>query len=88
MSRIKLVLFALVVAGLSLGVAACGDDGDSTSRASGGGSTSLDLTIGDLVPLTGDLADFGPPGDKAAELAVDQINEAIKEAGCRPHGRR
>ena len=81
MSRIRLVLFALVVAGLSLGVAACGDDGDSTTD-SGGGSTSLDLTIGDLVPLTGDLSDFGPPGDKAAQVAVAQINEAAKEAGA------
>lgn len=83
MSRIKLGLFAaLATAGLSLGVAACGDDsGDSTS-SSGGGSTSLDLTIGDLVPLTGDLSDFGPPGDKAAQIAVSQINEAAKEAGA------
>ena len=39
---------------------------------------SLDLTIGDLVPLTGDLADYGPPGEKAANLAVDQINAAIR----------
>lgn len=83
MSRIKLVLFALVVAGLSLGVAACGDDSnDSSTSSSGGGATSLDLTIGDLIPLTGDLADFGPPGQKAADLAVDQINAAIKEVGA------
>jgi branched-chain amino acid transport system substrate-binding protein len=82
MSRIKLVFFALMAtAGLSLGIAACGGDGDSTS-SSGGGSTSLDLTIGDLVPLTGDLSDFGPPGDKAAQIAVGQINDAIKEAGA------
>jgi len=82
MSRIKLVFFALVVAGLSLGIAACGDDSGDTTSDSGGGSTSLDLTIGDLVPLTGDLSDFGPPGDKAAQVAVAQINEAVKEAGA------
>jgi branched-chain amino acid transport system substrate-binding protein len=84
MSRIKLVLFALVVAGLSLGIAACGDDnGDSSSSSGGGGgATTLDLTIGDVVPLTGDLADFGPPGQKSADIAVEQINSAIDEAGA------
>ena len=71
----------LLVAGLLLasrrpGLAACGDD-------SGGGSeTSLDLTIGNLVPLTGDLSAFGPPGQKAADLAVKQIQSAAKEAGA------
>ena len=85
MSRIKLVFFALVVAGLSsIGVAACGSSDESTTASGSGGSgaTSLDLTIGDLIPLTGDLSDFGPPGDKAANLAVDKINEAIKEVGA------
>src|SRR5918996_1121149 len=63
---------------LVFGVAACGDDdGDD----GGGGEESLDLTIGDSVPLTGDLADFGPPGQKAADLAAAQINDAIQEAG-------
>ena len=75
----------LLIAGLLLasaaGLAACGGD-------SGGGSeTSLDLTIGDLVPLTGDLSAFGPPGRKAADLAVKQIQAAAKEAGAEPHRR-
>jgi ABC-type branched-subunit amino acid transport system substrate-binding protein len=82
MSVIKLVLLPIVVAGLSFGIAACGDDDDSTTSDTGGGSTSLDLTIGDLVPLTGDLSDFGPPGDKAAQVAVDQINTAISDSGA------
>ena len=71
----------LLVAGLLLATAAaaalgaCGDD-------SGGGSqSSLDLTIGDLVPRTGDLSAFGSPGRKAADLAVKQIQAAAKEAG-------
>jgi ABC-type branched-subunit amino acid transport system substrate-binding protein len=78
MSRLKPALFALVIAaGLSLGVAACGDDDEG-----GGGEATLDLTIGDSVPLSGDLADFGPPGDKAAKIAVDQvIQPAIDDAG-------
>ncbi|MQA74516.1 MAG: ABC transporter substrate-binding protein [Solirubrobacterales bacterium] len=83
MSRIKLVLLALAIAGLSLVVVACGDDnGDSgDSGDDGGGETSLELTIGDSVPLSGDLADFGPPGQKAADMAIDVINDAISEAG-------
>jgi ABC-type branched-subunit amino acid transport system substrate-binding protein len=79
MGRLKLVLFTLAFAVLSIGVAACGDDDDDDG---GGGETSLELTIGDSVPLSGDLADFGPPGDKAAQIAVDEvITPAIEEAG-------
>ena len=51
-------------------------------RSGGGSETSLNLTIGDLVPLTGDLSAFGPPGRKAADLAVKQIQAAAKEAGA------
>jgi branched-chain amino acid transport system substrate-binding protein len=78
MRRTKFVWIAIAVAGLALGLAACGGDDDDDG---GPGETSLDLTIGDSVPLSGDLADFGPPGDKAAQLAVDEINKAIDEAG-------
>ena len=80
MSRLRLVLVPLVVAGLSFGVAACGDDDDSTT-SEGGGETALDMTIGVSLPLSGDLADFGPPGEKAADLAFAEINAAIEEAG-------
>jgi len=74
----RAIMLALAVAGLSLGVAACGGDDDDD----GGGETTLDLVIGDSVPLSGDLADFGPPGQKAADLAVDEINAAIEEVGA------
>ncbi|MGZ5411177.1 MAG: ABC transporter substrate-binding protein [Solirubrobacterales bacterium] len=65
---------------LVLGIAACGDDDDG-GDGGGGGETQLDLVIGDSIPLTGDLAPFGPPGQKAADIAVAQINEAISAAG-------
>ena len=65
---------------LVLGVAACGDD-DDDGGGGGGGATTLDLVIGDSIPLTGDLSPFGPPGQKAADLAIEQINSAIKQAG-------
>jgi ABC-type branched-subunit amino acid transport system substrate-binding protein len=73
----KLVWLAIAITGLALGLAACGDDDDG----GGGGEETLDLTIGDSLPLTGDLADFGPPGEKAADIAADEINAAIEESG-------
>jgi ABC-type branched-subunit amino acid transport system substrate-binding protein len=76
MTRLRMVVLAMCVAGASVGVAACG----------GGGGTTGTLTIGDLVPLTGDLSDFGPPGEKAANLAADQINEQAKAADAEISG--
>jgi branched-chain amino acid transport system substrate-binding protein len=81
MTRIRLVLLALALAGLSLFVVACGDDDDDGGDG-GGGETSLDLVVGDSVPLSGDLADFGPPGQKAADLAIEEINSAVEEVGA------
>lgn len=73
-------LFALAASlVLVVGITACGDDDDD--GGGGGGEASLDLTIGDSIPLTGDLADFGPVGEKASDLAVAQINAAIEQAG-------
>jgi branched-chain amino acid transport system substrate-binding protein len=75
MARLRLMLVVVSVAGAALVLASCGGDGD------GGGEESLQLTIGDSVPLSGDLADFGPPGEKAADVAIDVINESISESG-------
>jgi ABC-type branched-subunit amino acid transport system substrate-binding protein len=77
MRRMKFVWIAVAVAGLAFGLAACGGDDDD----GGPGETQLDLTIGDSVPLSGALAVFGPGGDKAAQLAADEINNAIEQAG-------
>jgi branched-chain amino acid transport system substrate-binding protein len=66
------------------GLVACGEDEEEDG---GGGAaqtapeTSFDLVIGDLVPLTGDLSVFGPPGRKAADLAVDEIDTAVADVG-------
>jgi branched-chain amino acid transport system substrate-binding protein len=75
-----LVLLSCLLAALVIGVAACGDD-DEEATAPAGGEAPIDLQIGDIVPLTGTLDPFGPPGRKAADLAVDEIESAIDEAG-------
>ena len=53
----------------------------------GGGETSLDMVIGVSLPLSGDLADFGPPGEKAADLALDRDQRRDRGGRRRPHGR-
>lgn len=80
MRRLIPALLALGVLGLTFGLAACGDDDDG-----GGGDVSdasFDLQIGALVPLTGDLAQFGPPGEKAAELGAEEAQKALDDAGA------
>ncbi len=77
----RLLAIAGAATALSLGVAACGDDDSSTT---GGGDTSgtlEGLTVGALIPQTGDLSIFAPAGEKAAKLAVEQANAALKSAG-------
>lgn len=81
MKRPTLVLAAGMTAiVLALGLIACGDD-DDEGGGGGGGTAQLDLTIGNLVPLTGDLAPYGAAGEKAGELAGKQIDEAVKATG-------
>jgi ABC-type branched-subunit amino acid transport system substrate-binding protein len=73
-TKLMPLLIASAALAASVGLAACGgDDG-------GGGEAQFDLKIGDVIPLTGDLADFGPPGRKAADLAVQEIKKAVQEA--------
>src|SRR4051794_3595664 len=79
--KVTRAAFALAtLALLALGVAACG--GSNESASSGGAkNASFTLTIGEVVPLTGDLAPFGPPGEKAGRLAVSQVNKALAADG-------
>jgi ABC-type branched-subunit amino acid transport system substrate-binding protein len=71
-------LVAAVVLTVAVGLAACGGGGGGDR-----GNDRFDLTIGDIVPLTGVLRDFGPSGEKAAKLAVRQINQAIQQTGVK-----
>jgi len=77
---------AAVVAVSALVLAACGGEDDPTAEepTSGGGSSEEPaapkgdgtLTIGTLLPQTGDLAFLGPPEFAGVDLAVQEINEA------------
>jgi ABC-type branched-subunit amino acid transport system substrate-binding protein len=78
MNGIRRIVLSIAVFGLCSTIAACDDD-----TPSGGGKTpgkaTLDLTIGDLIPLSGQLSDFGPSADKAANVAIDEIDDAIED---------
>ncbi len=74
----KTLRLATVAAAGLLVLAACGGgsdtkgDGDSGKVAKGDGV----LTVGTLLPSTGDLAFLGPPEFAGVDLAVKDINEA------------
>lgn len=61
----------VVVAALLIG-AGCQREAPTPASPAGGGT----LTIGALLPLTGDAAQWGAPARNAAQLAVDEINAA------------
>lgn len=75
MLRRKLFIFALLGA-MALVATACPqqtpEDGDGAV---------ITLNIGAVLPLTGDLSDFGPAETKAVEIAIDVFNEAAEAAG-------
>ncbi len=73
---------AAAIAAASLVLAACGSEsdssGDDTKDDSGSAAAKGDgtLTIGTLLPQTGDLAFLGPPEFAGVQYAVNEINEA------------
>lgn len=77
MGRSRWPAGAALAAAVALGTVAAGCGG-------GGGSSGGDvgaLKIGIMVPLTGALADFGPPAQKGGELGVAELNKAAKASG-------
>ena len=54
---------------IALAAAGCGSD-------DGEGAGEIDLVVGNLVPLRGDLAQFGPPARRAAALAATAAKRA------------
>ncbi|MGE5748030.1 MAG: ABC transporter substrate-binding protein [Solirubrobacterales bacterium] len=61
---------------LALGLAACGGGGGGN----GPGSKQLNLVVGNSLPISGNAKALGDSGEKASELAVDQIKKAVGEA--------
>lgn len=73
MKRRGLVAISVALASsVALIAAGCG--------GGGGKSASVNLKIGALVPLTGDLAVFGPSNRNAASLAVSEAKKALTDA--------
>jgi branched-chain amino acid transport system substrate-binding protein len=79
--RPPLKLLALVLAAL---VAGCGGDDEEEATATetaAAEAPSFELRIGPVLPLTGDLASFGPSQAEAARIAVDRIRQALTAKG-------
>ncbi len=85
MLKLRRLMLAGLLAGL-LALSACGGGGGEEGGGGGGGDTgggggeggdlaSLELNMGSILPLTGDLAQFGPGMEQGVNLAVDTINE-------------
>jgi branched-chain amino acid transport system substrate-binding protein len=80
--RHNLAALATAVACLVLagGLVACGDDDDDGDGGGGDGGPVGEVVIGASLPITGDLADYAPPGQKAAEMAIAEIKKAGGQA--------
>lgn len=76
----RIVRVAAVTGALALGLAACSTSGGSGGNGGGdggGGNGGGDgLTIGTLLPVTGSLAQLGPPEIAGVNLAAAEINDA------------
>lgn len=70
-----LVRSAAIVGGLSLVLAGCGN-GDGNGGNGNGGDDGAALHLGTLLPVTGSLAQLGPPQIAGVDLAVEEINDA------------
>ena len=71
---LRLLALALVM----LVAVGCGGDDDDAAPAE---AASFELRIGPVLPLTGDLASFGPSQGEAARIAAEQIQAALTAAG-------
>lgn len=81
MRRSKWARLVLVVGALALVAAACGDDGDddettTTEASEESGSGDGTLTLGAMVPQTGDLNTIVESLQTPIDIAIDEINEA------------
>lgn len=82
MRKFRKLCLAGCLAGSLMLAAACGGGGggegngdDNGAGGEGGDLGSLSLNIGTILPLTGDLSQFGPPMENGGRLAVQQIQD-------------
>jgi branched-chain amino acid transport system substrate-binding protein len=66
----------LVVALILLSAALVGAGGQKPSEPTEGAAAKEEVTIGGLLPLSGDLAVYGQTVQKGIQLAIKQLNEA------------
>jgi branched-chain amino acid transport system substrate-binding protein len=74
MQRRTLVLLSALT--LAASVSACKKKDDGSSGGGSGKSDAAEIVIGHYGSMTGSTAHFGQDTDKAARLAVDQLNAA------------
>ncbi len=76
---VRISSLAVAATGLALGLAACGSDDETTVEvAATHPMPASTCRWGRCVPLTGDLSAFGPAGEKAADLAVQESQKALE----------
>lgn len=76
-TRTKIYVAALAASALVGSLAGCSGSGGSGSSGGSGGTDGTDtVTLGALLPQTGDLAALGKNTTMGVELAVKQANEA------------
>ena len=75
----RLAVAAAACSALALVLAACGG---GSGGGNGPGSKPLHLVIGNALPLSGTSKDLGAAGEKASQLAVDQIKRAVGQANA------
>jgi branched-chain amino acid transport system substrate-binding protein len=61
--------------------AGCGSDKSSDDGDKGGAKFDGSMKVGAIVPLTGDLQQFGETGNIALEMATEVANDALADAG-------
>jgi hypothetical protein len=74
-ARTASVLIAAIAAALAAG--GCGDEGSGGENPAD--DRRVELIVGDILPLSGPDAGAGDSAEKAAQLAVEKINDAIGE---------
>jgi ABC-type branched-subunit amino acid transport system substrate-binding protein len=89
-ARMRFGGLAAALAALAVAFGACGGQPEGGGQPEPGSepqqphaadpaNARFNLTIGDLVPRSGDLAPFAPAAIKSAKLAVERANKALKK---------